>query len=176
MGLRISEPLPSGGNSNDGNTARKFFENPSKTAEITGLDEDIIRMFSNILRALSSKISVNATAYHAYAEQTRLRLTRLYPFYPLSPSVHRMLVHGASIIKHCILPIGMMSEEVQERGNKSIRYFREHHSRKCGRQANIEDVFKRLMLTSDPVISLNGKLSKSVPNEYPEEIRNLLIL
>lgn len=36
MALRIDFPKPGFGSSNDGNTARRFFENYAKSAEITG--------------------------------------------------------------------------------------------------------------------------------------------
>lgn len=54
VGLVVDQPKQGGGNSNDGNTARKFFENPAKVAIITGLDEYLIKRFSNILSALAS--------------------------------------------------------------------------------------------------------------------------
>lgn len=116
---------------------------------------------------------INVGAFSKYTDETRLRLLAYYPFYPLSPSVHKMLIHGASIIEHTLLPIGMMSEEVQERRNKSVRKFREHHSRKFSRLTNIEDVFKRLMLTSDPVVSLQ-KIPRSISEDFSEEVQMLL--
>lgn len=42
------------GTSNDGNTARRFFENPSVTAKIPELDEIIIRKFAILLQAIAS--------------------------------------------------------------------------------------------------------------------------
>lgn len=42
MGLVVDLPKQSGGNSNDGNTARKFFDNAEKVASITGLHENNI--------------------------------------------------------------------------------------------------------------------------------------
>ncbi|VEN53780.1 unnamed protein product, partial [Callosobruchus maculatus] len=41
------------GNSNDGNTARKFFENPSLVSQITGIDKELIERFSNVLSVIS---------------------------------------------------------------------------------------------------------------------------
>lgn len=174
--MRISEPLPSGGNTNDGNTARRFFADPDATASITGLSAEVIHRLGTILRTISSKLPVNVEAFAEYADQTRIKLTELYPFYPLSPTVHRLLIHGPSIIRHCLLPIGMMSEEVQERRNKSVRNFREFHSRKFNRLVNIEDVYKRLLLTSDPMICLNNKNKKTAVDDLPIEVQNLLLI
>lgn len=50
IGLRISEPRPSGGNSNDGNTARRFFSSPEVTARITGLYFMIVRFIKRFQR------------------------------------------------------------------------------------------------------------------------------
>ena len=42
MGLRADEPLPSGGNSNDGNVACRAFHSPVQFAACTGIDEQFI--------------------------------------------------------------------------------------------------------------------------------------
>lgn len=39
LALRVDFPKPGFGSSNDGNTARRFFENYKKSAEITGTIE-----------------------------------------------------------------------------------------------------------------------------------------
>ena len=49
MGLIIDKPKPGCGNTNDGNTARRFFGNPEKSAEITGLDVSLIEHFDTLL-------------------------------------------------------------------------------------------------------------------------------
>ena len=49
MGLVVDQPKQGGGNSNDGNTARKFFKNPSLVSQITGIDKKLIERFSNIV-------------------------------------------------------------------------------------------------------------------------------
>lgn len=194
IGLRISEPLPSGGNcifllyrevdpfififssgnTNDGNTARRFFQDPETTARITGLEVDIVRRVATLLCALSSKLEIDVKSFETYAEETRKLYVHYYDYYPLSPSVHRILVHGSEIISHCEIPIGLLSEEAQERRNKSIRKFREHHSRQFSRLANIEDVFRRLLLTSDPVMTLTKQFPQTDKNQFPESVQNLL--
>ena len=43
MGLIVDQPRVGGcGTSNDGNTARKFFKHPDISANITGIDKDVI--------------------------------------------------------------------------------------------------------------------------------------
>ncbi|EAT45104.1 AAEL003578-PA [Aedes aegypti] len=49
LGLRLNEPLPGGGNSNDGNTARRFFREVEKVASITGLNRNLLSRFATLL-------------------------------------------------------------------------------------------------------------------------------
>lgn len=154
LGLRISEPLPAGGNSNDGNTGSKFFEEWKIVANITGLDEEILERFYVILSVINSRADINVSAFDAYTEATRVLFNKLYGWYAMTPTVHKLLIHGSDVIKHAILPIGMLGEDGQETRNKCIRNYREHHARKFSRVANLEDVFRRLLITSDPVITL----------------------
>ena len=148
LNLRISEPLPSGGNSNDGNTARSFFKEWETVACITGLNKQLLKMFGVLLMAINSKAEISVLEYQNYSEKTLNLSMNLYGWYVLTPTVHKLLVHGGAIIKHVSLPIGMCSEEAAETRNKCIRRFRECHARKFDRVVNIEDVFKRLLLTS----------------------------
>lgn len=86
---------------------------------------------------------------------------KLYPWYPMPPSVHKVLIHGPQIIKACFLPIGQMSEEAQESSNKIFKRARLINSRMCSRLANNEDVIHNLLLSSDPIISALRKKEKS---------------
>lgn len=53
MGLLIDKPKPGFGNTNDGNTSRRVFENPALSASITGVDIEIIRRLNIILQVIS---------------------------------------------------------------------------------------------------------------------------
>lgn len=92
----------------------------------------------------------------------------------MPPTVHKLLDHGEMIVSTAILPIGLLSEEAQEARNKDCRYFREHHTRKCTRVATNEDLFKRLLVSSDPYItSLRQNRSKK-SRTISAEVLNLL--
>lgn len=73
-------------------------------------------------------------------------------------TVHKILIHSGQIIQASILPIGQMSEEAQESCNKFIKKYRQDFARKCSRVKNMEDVFQRLLVSSDPLISSLRKL------------------
>lgn len=80
-------------------------------------------------------------------------------------SVHKVLIHGKEIIQFLLLPIGQMSEEAQESCNKYIKNYRENFARKFSRAKNLEDVFLRLLVNSDPIISTlrTSPAKKSLP-------------
>lgn len=78
----------------------------------------------------------------------------------MSPTLHKILRHGAEVIEEAILPIGQLSEEAAEARNKHIRSLRQNYSRKFSRVACNADVLNRLLLTSDPVITGMRSLSK----------------
>ena len=85
-------------------------------------------------------------------------------------SVHKLLIHGAEIINKALLPIGQLSEEAQETKHKDLKKFRNTNTRKISRKATNEDLFNRLLLTSDPYISTIRikSIDKKTKNLDPE--------
>lgn len=79
-------------------------------------------------------------------------------------TVHKVLYHGMDIIKTFIIPIGQMSEEAQEARNKEIRRYRESFTRKNSRTNTNDDLLKRLLISSDPLITSLRKSTKK-PNK-----------
>lgn len=71
---------------------------------------------------------------------------------------------------------GQLSEEAQEHRNKDFKYYRSKFARRCSGQDNLEDIFNRLLLTSDPLISsLRASTKKSGKFcELPEDAKLLL--
>lgn len=53
-GLLVDMPKPNFGNTNDGNTSRRFFENPRLAADITGVNFELIYRLKVILETISS--------------------------------------------------------------------------------------------------------------------------
>lgn len=161
-GLLIDIVKQGHGTTNDGNTARRFFADVTTTASITGVDETLIRKFSIILETISSGLPINTDKFKEFADETIALYIQLYKWYYMPASVHKILVHGADIIKNLgLIPVGKLSEEAAESRNKDFRKYREHHSRKFCRRATNEDVFHNLLVTSDPFISTKRpKLSR----------------
>lgn len=169
-GLLIDVVKQGSGTTNDGNTARKFFEFPEKTAAITGLDEELIRRFAVILQVISSGETIKIEKFKEYTRKTAEKYTELYNWYYMSATVHKVLIHGADIANVAIVPIGKLSEEASEARNKDFRKYRESHARKTSRVNNNQDILNMLLLSSDPYISstrpvLNAARRKELSSE-----------
>jgi hypothetical protein len=95
---------PGSGTTNDGNTARRFFENPSLSSAIAGIDEKPISRFGTIPLALPLIVKPLISMHD-------------YGWYYMPASVHEILIHGAKIIEAAILPVAQLSEEAQEACN-----------------------------------------------------------
>lgn len=111
MGLLVDIPKVGYGNTNDVNTSRRFFSDTEKAAEITGIDLKLIQKFKIILEMLSSGYGINVEKFSSYTMDTA--------------TVHKILMHAASVIRHALLPIGQLSEEAAEARNKHFRQNRE---------------------------------------------------
>lgn len=161
-GLLIDVVKQGAGTTNDGNTARRFFRNKATTARITGINEELIENSYVILQTIASGERVELTKFSLFCNETAELYVKLYPWYYMPSSVHKLLMHGADIIKHFgVIPIGKLSEEAAEARNKDFRKYRENHSQKINRIATNEDILHNLLLSSDPKItSLRSRMTK----------------
>lgn len=133
---------------------------------------------------MASGYEINTDAFETYGIQTAKLFVEFYPWYNTicDPSVHKILLHGADVIRHAILPIGIfvlyiyvfvlvgtiniykknnqlffkgrLSEEAQECQNKNYKNYTEHHTRKLSR-IKINDVLINMSLvSSDPLYNI----------------------
>lgn len=163
------------GTTNDGNTARKFFSDPEKTALATGVDTELIRRFSSILQAITSGYKIDCDKFSKYGKETAGLYVKKYSWHYMPPTVHKVLIHGAEIIRSFLVPIGQLSEEALEAGNKDFRNTRLYHARKTSRKDNCEDILHYLLANSDPAITSRRILKEKKHLELSEEAMNLLV-
>jgi hypothetical protein len=168
MGLPVGIVIQGKGTTHDGNLACRFFENPTKSAEITLINEVLISRCAVILKTLSCGYAINASAFKNYALDTARLYVKEYPWYPMPASVHKILIHGSDVLSVSLLPIGMMSEEAQESRNKDFRAFREKFTRKISRIATNEDLMHIFLISSDPIISSYRSLPSRKGGLSPE--------
>ena len=176
LGLIVEKPKQGGyGSSNDGNTARRFFENCAISARITEVDEDLIQRFYIVCQVISCGYEIDVQKFKDYSIQTARKFVELYPWYYMPTSVHKILIHGSKIIESSLLPIGQMSEEAQEACNKYINNYREHFVRKCSCEKNMEDIFHLLLIRSDPVITSLTKLPQKKLKKLSSQVLELIV-
>jgi hypothetical protein len=176
MGLKV-DYVRSGdeGTSNDGNTSRRFFDNPQKAAEITVIKEILIKRCSTILKAMSFGYEINKEPFSKYAIETVTFLVKEYPWYYMPSSVHKILLHGSLVISAALLPIGQISKEAQEARNKDLKNIREKYSRKYSRIETNEELLYGRLVSSVPVISSLRKLPSKKISSFSQEVLQLLI-
>lgn len=175
MHILVDLPKQGYGSSNTGNVARAFFHNPKKASQITQVSEELIKRFGTILRTICSGFAVNIPAFEQFTAETAELYVRNYNWYYMPQSVHKILIHGALIMREAIMPIGILSEEAQESRNKDVRNYREFHARKFSRKENVEDILHMLLVSSDPLITSVRKIkSKPRGQSFPNEVIALL--
>lgn len=73
----------------------------------------------------------------------------------------------------------MFGEEASESRNKDYKHFRLSHSRHFSRKTNLEDLFYRVMDSSDPIVSnmsMTSRMSRRKRLPLPIEVTQLLLL
>lgn len=175
--LKIDIVKQGAGTTNDGNTARMFFRDSKTTARITGINEDLIKRFHVILQTIACGERIDVSKFSQFCRETATLFVKLYPWYNMPSSVHKILIHGAEVIEHFgLMPIGKLSEEASEARNKEFRKYREGHSRKVSRYASNEDILHNLLLSSDPKLTLlRPRMTKLKSMTLSPEAQNLLM-
>ena len=166
MHMRLDMPDSSGtgaGNTDTGNTARRFFEFKNRIHFVdlfNGTPEEkeaiatLHKNFSVILRLYSSKKhKIDVDYLEELCTETNLLLVTTFPWATQPPSVHKLLAHSAQRIRlNDGYGMGNFSEEGLETLHKMIRRFRELLARKNNLFLNLFDVWRVLMVRSDPII------------------------
>lgn len=174
LGIRVDYVQQGFGTTNTGNTSRRFFHNPEIVSEVTGVDLELIKRLATILEVITCGESVDSTKYGKYALDTARRFVELYNWYFMPVTIHKILIHGESIISSSFLPIGYLSEEAQEARNKDYRNYRLRYTRKCSRTATNEDILKRLLVSSDPFLANIRVKTVKKHMDLSEEAKQLL--
>ena len=71
LGLIVDVPIPGGrGTSNDGNTARIFFNEYEVSSRITEIDMDLIKRLGVILKVINCRFDIDAVKFDQYCQET----------------------------------------------------------------------------------------------------------
>lgn len=178
LSLEVNNPRSGGGTSTTGNVCRRAFTDPEILANILELNVELITNFRNILVAISCMRPLNYATFQDLCLKTAQLWVELYPNHNMTPTVHKLLIHGPEILRKLPVPAGYMSEEASEACNKYYRRNRENHARKTSRVATTEDMFYRQLDNSDPVIAsfrVANRLKFRRSTQLPKEVENLLV-
>ena len=126
------------------------------------------------METLSSGYKIDIKKFEKFAELTAELYVEIYGWYPMTPTMDKILRHGATIIDQAILPIGQLSEEAAEARNKHFRDYRQNFSRKFSREICNRDIINRLLLSSDPLLSSVRKRLKNKRNAISSEALEFL--
>ena len=124
---------------------------------------EIISLFRDLNRSLNNpNIRPNPEIYELKARKLFHHLTTGdFKHIPLSPTVHRMVTHETSFIRHFKdIPIGALSESAIESKNKLNRTSRVGHARMFSFSKNTQDAFNHMLLCSDYYL-FNKHLARS---------------
>lgn len=91
--------VTSGGSTDDGNTARRLFEKPEIFADIVGVSPRLIEMTDNIAIALTCTVPISPLKFGEYCKQFKELYAQECGWFPLSPTIHRIVDHGAQLLE-----------------------------------------------------------------------------
>ena len=117
------------------------------------------------------------TRFEDYCFETANHIQQKYDWLPMTPTVHKVLVHSKQIMENISLPAGYYGEDAAEARNKIYKSDRLSHARTTSRVDNFSDVFNRALDTSDPLISslgINTRIQQRKRLNLPPEVIQLL--
>jgi hypothetical protein len=94
--------------------AEEFFADPELAGAITGIDVNLTYRSKEVLEVISSGHKINTDKYSKYTTDIAEMYVRIYPWHPMTPTLHKILIHGAIVIQNALLPIGQLSEQAAE--------------------------------------------------------------
>lgn len=113
---------------------------------------------------MASNRTIDADEFENYSSETGKLFVRLYPWFYMPSSVHKILMHGAKVIKRFYLPIVQFTEEAAEARNKDFNRFRKFNTRKISRRAMNEDLIHKSLISSDP--QLASKRNRQISGSF----------
>ena len=164
INIHIDFPSPQGGTTSTGNVARSCFQRVDDSKKdffywiITlipfeyHIPLDII--YTNlavVLRIFNCDELVDIPKFSTLCKDTYQLIIETFPWASITPTLHKVLAHSAQLVDQFNGGRGMksFSEEGLEACHKHIRRYREQLARKISFEANIKDIFIRLLSQSD---------------------------
>ena len=167
-GFLIDTPTSSGGNTDTGGIADRFFsqENRDDICSVILNEADriafskLLQMFNMVLSVsqhVDSSKTANPMRVKELCQELKIFYKTKFPWAMLSPSVHSMCGHIWELfVITNEAPIAIFSEQGSEAWNKHIRAYKSGpgaRARQTSVQENILDIFNRMMIKTHPKIA-----------------------
>ena len=117
---------------------------------------------------------IDLDKFEEFGRETMSEYLRLYGWYCPCVSMHKVLIHGAEIMRRTNLPSGMLTEDGSEANNKVLKYFRTHRTNQSSRAETMRSLINRCMDISDPIMIEKSNI-RSPRMDIPDEIRSFLM-
>ena len=75
------------------------------------MDADLMKRLHIILATISCGYEINLSKFKTFCWETASLYVGMYPWYPMTQTLHKILIHGYEVIELFTLPLGMFSEE-----------------------------------------------------------------
>lgn len=145
---------PGYGSSTTGPNVQRALKDPQKCAQILDIDLQFVETIFNLCNLLRSKSKPEKSVWMKNVKFAYKHYKENYShFCSLTPSIHKIFVHGWEIINHFEYGPGTYSEESQEAMNKVFRKVRLNHARKTSLKDMIYDIFVYFYCFTDPIVN-----------------------
>ena len=153
----IDVPSISMGRSTDGNMCRILLRDWKYFSDVLSVEEEFVERIAKILAVLNSKAPISSQDLLENSLWIFNFWKANYSFVPITPTVHKMLVHTHEINSRLPLPIGYFTEQPIESSHQLTKAFRSKHAFKSSRERILVDIFHHLLVVSHPLISNHMK-------------------
>ncbi|KAF2890276.1 hypothetical protein ILUMI_15897 [Ignelater luminosus] len=87
------------------------------------MDYRLIYRLKVILEAISSGFRIDTKSFGTCCMETAKLYVELYSWQLMTPTLHKILMHGSLKIEKALLPTGQLSKEAAEARNKHFRLY-----------------------------------------------------
>jgi hypothetical protein len=123
LAIKVCHVRPGGGTSNTGNVARRALNAPDVLGRACGVPAEMVKLARTLWILLACPYEVDPEKFQALCKRFRelyFNPANNVSWYKLPPTVHKVVVHGAAILRKSPVPVGLLSEECSESNNKEI--------------------------------------------------------
>lgn len=129
--------------------------NPEVFANCLDLDTDFVKDISLILILFRCGYLLNLDRLEVFCKKTYYKHNELYPWAVMSPSMHKLLIHGCDIARqNPDLPQAYLAEDAGETMHSFWKKVLARRARQMSRKLRMQDTFRRGCIFTCPGLSL----------------------